>query len=61
MTRYSRFSHTSAARLTLAGAVPPSLVRELTEASVLSTENTSAVILVSTACRSARERLCRRR
>ena len=42
-----------ASRFTLAGAVPPKLLRAATEASTVSTLNTPAVILGCTACISA--------
>src|SRR5579875_3526216 len=46
-------SQRAACSATLAGAVPPWLVREATDASTLSTENTPAVIRFSTDCISA--------
>ena len=49
----NRSRQPAAARATFAGAVPPKLVREATEASTVSTENTFSVIAGSTACISA--------
>ena len=49
----------AAARATLAGAVPPKLVREATDASTVRTENTSAVMRGSSACSSASVRPAR--